>query len=373
MPLYSPAKMYILLYEKMSIYLCQKMYKQSYLLQDRIDFSKILFSTVIPEGTDVEDIQKMTRPISEAITLMMPSSLFRFRAFSSEAVDAFKNDIIYAVTADKFNDPYDTLVGYDLQGIERGVDAAMNIETLVQLKTWLAQGNGIPEIIEQYLPKEMVSTFAENLLAIDDYNALEGYLKEYKGRLIALIETYFPILSEASKRFSAIACFSESIQSVLMWSHYAYSHTGFALEYNFRPTLRVPIKNVIIAPVVYQDKRIDISSYIVWAFLIIFGVRTKNPDLSASIKNTLYKSLDWAYEKEWRLIDSTPRDYFDNSAAAIPSRPVAVYYGQSMSLEHKRELHLIASEKGIKEFEMYLDFSSPKYEMLYRPYVEKVI
>ena len=30
--MYSPARMYILLYEKMSIYLCQKMYKQSYLL-----------------------------------------------------------------------------------------------------------------------------------------------------------------------------------------------------------------------------------------------------------------------------------------------------------------------------------------------------
>jgi len=32
MPLHFKAKMYILLYEKMSIYLCQKMYKQSYLL-----------------------------------------------------------------------------------------------------------------------------------------------------------------------------------------------------------------------------------------------------------------------------------------------------------------------------------------------------
>ena len=32
MPLYSLAKKYILLYEKMSIYLCQKKYKQSYLL-----------------------------------------------------------------------------------------------------------------------------------------------------------------------------------------------------------------------------------------------------------------------------------------------------------------------------------------------------
>ena len=35
MPLLSLAKMYILLYEKMSIYLCQKKYKQSYLLQRR--------------------------------------------------------------------------------------------------------------------------------------------------------------------------------------------------------------------------------------------------------------------------------------------------------------------------------------------------
>ncbi len=33
MPFLFPAKKYILLYEKMSIYLCQKKYKQSYLLQ----------------------------------------------------------------------------------------------------------------------------------------------------------------------------------------------------------------------------------------------------------------------------------------------------------------------------------------------------
>ena len=156
-----------------------------------------------------------------------------------------------------------------------------------------------------------------------------------------------------------------------MWSHYAFSHTGFALEYDFRPTLKNPIKNVLIAPVVYQDRRLDVSSYIVWAFLFIMGLRTKNPDISASIKNALYKSTEWAYEKEWRLIDSTPRDYFDTSASAIPYRPVAVYYGQNMSLDHKRELHKIASEKGIKEFEMYLDYSSPRFEMLWRAYGER--
>lgn len=335
---------------------------------DRIGFAKELFSIVIPEGTPLEDIQDKTRPISDAIAQMMPSSLFRFRSYSPETVDAFKNDIIYAVTADNFNDPYDALVGYDLQEIKRGVDAAMSIETLAQLKTWLAQGNGFPEIIGQYLPNGAVSAFKENLLAIDDFKSLEGCLKERKERLISLIETYFPILSQASKRFSSIACFSESVQSILMWSHYACSHSGFALEYHFRHTLKNPINNVIIAPVVYQDQRLDISSYIVWAFLIIMGVKTKNPDISASMKNALCKSVDWAYEKEWRLIDSTPRDYFDKSASAIPYRPTAIYYGQNMPLEQKRELHMIASEKGIKEYEMYLDYSSPRYEMLYRPY-----
>lgn len=338
---------------------------------DRIGFSEQLFSTVIPEGTPVKENQKMTRPISEAITQMMPSSLFRFRAYNSYSVDAFKKDIIYAQTADKFNDPYDTLVGYDLQGIEKGVEAAMSVDTLAQLKIWLEQGNDFPEIYEQLLPKQMVSSFKKNLLSIDDFHAMESYLGECKGRLISLIETYFPILSEAAKRFSAIACFSESVQSILMWSHYACSHSGFALEYNFRPTLKNPIKNVVIAPVVYHDQRIDISSYIVWAFFIILGVRTKNPDMSAYLKNALYKSVDWAYEKEWRLIDSTSRDYFDNSASAIPYRPEAIYYGRSISPEHKQELHAIAREKGIKEFEMYLDYSSPRFEMLYRPYVAR--
>lgn len=336
---------------------------------DRIDFGEKLFSAIIPEGTTVSDIQNMTRPISEAITQMMPSGLFRYRAYTSDSVDAFRRDIIYAVTADKFNDPYDTLVGYDLHGIERGVDVAMSINALSQLKTWLAQGNSFPEILEQFISKEMLSEFKQNLLSIDDFKAFEGYMEECKSRLISLIETYFPILAQASKRFSTIACFSESVQSILMWSHYACSHIGFALEYNFRPTLKNPIKNVVIAPVVYQDQRLDISAYIVWAFLFIMGVRIKNLDISASMKNALCKSGDWAYKKEWRLIDSTPRDYFDNSASAIPYRPVCIYYGQNMSLEHKRELHDIASEKGIKEYEMYLDYSSPRFEMLYRPYV----
>lgn len=184
------------------------------------------------------------------------------------------------------------------------------------------------------------------------------------------IQTLTRPVSEASKRYSTIACFSESIDSILMWSHYADSHKGFALEYDFRPTLDQPIKNVWLFSVVYSKERHDISDYIAWAFLRILGFPTKMPDISASIKNALWKSDVWAYEKEWRMIDSIPRDVIDEKASAIHYKPVAIYYGRHMSDDDKRRLHEVSKEKGIKEYEMYLDYSSLKYEMLYREYKE---
>lgn len=338
------------------------------MVMDREEFTRRLYSTAIPEGTSPEDLQTMTRPVSEAIREMMSNRLFRFRAFDERSFDAFQNDIIYAVTADKFNDPYDTLVRYDLEGIEKWVNTVMNIETLGQMKVWYAQGWDLPKEVKHVLPKEMTDTLKVALSSIEDIKDFEGRIEETRQRMISLIETFFPILSETSKRYSTIVCFSESIESVLMWSHYANSHKGFALEYDFRPILEQPIKNVGLFPVVYSEERLDISDYIAYEFLRILGIPAKMPDMSALIKNALWKSDIWAYEKEWRMIDSTPRDITDERASAIHYKPVAIYYGRHMNSDDKERLHKVAKEKGIKEFEMYLDYSSRKYDMLYREY-----
>ena len=335
---------------------------------DREEFAKRLYSTAIPEGTSPEDIQALTRLVSEAIREMMPKSLYRFRACDEMTVDAFQNDIIYAVTADKFNDPYDTLVRYDLEGIEKWVNTVINTETLGQMRTWFAQGWDLPNEVNHIITTEMSDVLKAALSSIEDINDFEGRIEETRKRMISMIETYFPILSEATKRYSAIACLSESVESILMWSHYANSHKGFALEYNFRPTLEEPIKNVGLFPVVYSEERFDISDYIAWAFLRIIGFPAKMPDISASIKNALWKSNVWAYEKEWRMIDSTTREITNEKASAIHYKPVAIYYGLHMSINDKKKLHEVAQEKGIKEYEMYLDYSSQKYEMLYREY-----
>lgn len=48
---------------------------------DRSDFGKILQSIIIPGGTPQNDLVRILAPISEAITQMMPSGLFRFLTY----------------------------------------------------------------------------------------------------------------------------------------------------------------------------------------------------------------------------------------------------------------------------------------------------
>lgn len=84
---------------------------------DRSDFKKRLQSIVIPRGTPQNELVRLLSPISEVISQLMPSSLFRFRTCDKMQIDAFEKVELYAVTADKFNDSYDTLVFFDSEFI----------------------------------------------------------------------------------------------------------------------------------------------------------------------------------------------------------------------------------------------------------------
>ena len=215
----------------------------------RSDFAKILHSRVIPEGTPPNDINAMVRPISNAVSQMLPSSLFRYRKCDEFQIEAFESDTIYAVTANRFNDPYDMLVRFDQEAIKIKVSSIVNCKTLEAMKPWFAAGNDFSDAIKQILPAEALDDFKSRLASVD-IDSVKDRIDDSRESMLSLIDIWFPALAEASKKNSTMACFSESIQSVLMWSHYADSHTGFALEYDFRPTLN-DIKNAALFPVIY--------------------------------------------------------------------------------------------------------------------------
>ena len=195
---------------------------------DKSEFEKRQQSIVIPGGTPQNDLVGILASISEAITQMMPRSLFRLRSCDKRQIDAFEKNELYAVTADKFNDPYDTLVRYDKEGIKQSTASFLTYENLAQWKVFFGQGGDFPDEAKQLLPQDLIDAFKNNLkLVPDDDDSVRQYIEASRNQMLSLIDLYFPILAESSKRFQTIACFCESIESVVMWSHYAQNHQGF--------------------------------------------------------------------------------------------------------------------------------------------------
>ena len=126
-----------------------------------------------------------------------------------------------------------------------------------------------------------------------------------------------------------VICFSDANNSPLMWSHYAKDNSGFAIEYD----LNAWECKEHISPVKYIDKREKIP----WDFLDDVG----QSQLSETIKNyTLYKSKEWDYEREWRLVISryltTPN--VPKLACFLADYITGVYLGERIEEHFEREI-----------------------------------
>lgn len=70
------------------------------IIMDREEFAKRLNGAIVPQGTTIEEMNRILRPISEAVFQLMPTSLYRYRKCDKMQIDAFENDTIYAVTTE---------------------------------------------------------------------------------------------------------------------------------------------------------------------------------------------------------------------------------------------------------------------------------
>ena len=335
---------------------------------ERTEFAAILNSIQIPEGCDVETLQRIVKPISHALVEMMPDKLFRYRNCSEMSVEAFENDKVYALTADMFNDPYDMLLRFDIEAVKNMFNSLLSNESFYRLKDVLGKGKPLPDIVKQNFDQENISQIKNIVLSITNDSEIDSFVSNRRNEVMDMVDLYFPLLATfVNKRTATISCFSETIKSVTMWSHYADYHKGFVLEYDLRPTLSNGIPNVGIYPVIYDDKRYDGTQYILWEFLRMLGVKLPNPDTLSYIKCALHKSSQWEYEKEWRLIDSNLRDnIISENKTWVSLKPTAIYYGTNISSDNKNRLHSIAQGKNLKEYNMYIDYAFDKYEMQYR-------
>jgi hypothetical protein len=237
-----------------------------------------------------------------------PSRIFRY--FSPEASDLFSSEKLWVSAATDFNDVFEMAPRYDtfveaeyVKGLEKEF-AFLSPEVRV---TWSEYKQGMQPLIQQSIA--------------DDLEILpESFQKRF------------------SQHFG-IVCFASKHECLLMWGHYARSHSGFVVEFAPEHPLFSPSE---FEKVVYSENRpsIDILDY---------------------RKIILQKSPEWSYEQEFRLVKPLPtlskalrRDGKEKYFLPLPLDAVkAVYIGMRMPEQNRDELLKSVNSTGREHIAKY--------------------
>ena len=131
--------------------------------------------------------------------------------------------------------------------------------------------------------------------------------------------------------------------SALMWAHYANSHTGMCIEYDFDKklfktgVLTNEEELVMIAPMEYVQK-IDLST-----------------DVPSMKKALFTKSYFWNYENEMRLCFYNVKENNDFPEINCKGAIKAVYLGVKCSDENRRKVEKAIGDKDIPLYQMEVD------------------
>lgn len=343
------------------------------------EYGELLDRTIIPTNESYRDNIK---PLNDIIKQNLPSKLFRFRVCNENTIDAFRKNRIFFNTPNNFNDPHDCLVYIDYDKIKQEIES-INTDYVIQLAKNAINTGELPPIIKgifsEDVQKEMrlilensPDIIRQNLVDLPaNINELIFYAKEDAHDTCSIVLSHI-------KRTSKLACFSQQIKAPLMWSYYADSHKGFALEYDLTNfVLRCdncpnkcsdPALHYDLYPIVYTDKRYDataLAHYFVMKKLIeglnLNGIKPLSiPDRLAFQKANTYKATCWKHEKEWRMeLYCNP----DSNRIWCECKPKSIYFGCNIADIHRDILLRYAKENKIPAFQMDIQLMKMKYRM----------
>ncbi len=216
-----------------------------------------------------------------------PQFLYKYKAFSKNVTDVdmalatLSKGKLWASRPGKFNDPFDCQIR---------LDYSIYFENLALY---------IESVVDDDLPLSEINQIKMNCKYGDDKSIIqfiELHLKSSgKKSLQEKVDEWIDNHSSAA----GVISLSEKNDNLLMWAHYADYHQGYCLKLAFNSEFPC-IKKVIYGK--HYPSLIDLNPSFKKSLRKKFLVGgTERVDAS---QNDLfcYKSKDWEYEKEWRLL-----------------------------------------------------------------------
>jgi hypothetical protein len=238
--------------------------------------------------------------------LTLPKTLIRYRRGDPYDLESLKTGKVWSGAIANLNDPFEAI--FTLEG-----------------QTALSP---LVDELRNHFPNHKPSEEEWNKVfqaIVASYNALPG--------------TFY--LTEA-RRFIGTTSFSTIIDSILMWSHYADMHQGFAVAYDITKTSAATQRGLY--PVCYQDTVLDCTP---WGAQGASGADDYMPIVAA----LLTKHTSWSYEREWRLVK------FDAQVNTLQDfvQPRAIFLGAKCKSALREQLIEIATAIGAETYKMKLD------------------
>ena len=165
---------------------------------------------------------------------------------------------------------------------------------------------------------EMIQLERPDLYFLEIKRQLDSIKKNYNNNKSHINEFLYNIFNENLKN-TGIYCLSKDLYNTLMWSHYANSHNGVALQFTF--------SNIKESLAIQELGLIDKVNYS-WDIPQIQFIGGDNFD---KVKNIIFtKSERWKYEKEYRIF--LPEIKNDKRTFPIPLIKVRnIYFGCKVS------------------------------------------
>jgi hypothetical protein len=260
----------------------------------------------------------------------IPPKLFKYQpiASGSHTIDNLKNNQIWFSKPYLLNDPFDCAISLNINGTD---------EEFLEFYY----------VMVKMIPDPAAQEAASKLLANGKLNpSFKAHIIEYQLEL-----SQRKVDDEFSQM--GIACFSERIDSVLMWSHYAEGHKGLCLEFDTNyPPFQDREK---LHQVVYSNSYPSVSPVAVIH------------DLHLPITPLITKSNDWNYEKEWRFIMANGNNLFQYTPNAL----TAIFFGCSMHDDDKKEIASILAKSSVHLYNMKRSITQFKLEV--EPYTKYLL
>jgi hypothetical protein len=210
----------------------------------------------------------------------IPDSLTRlYKYVSGERADIIEKRLIRYTQLGALNDPFEGKP--HITAIASDEDARKNLREMLPTQIEEAYDRLEPRL------KSRISFEQFSNLAIARADAIEPFFGQIVNSLTPFIRSQIPATFD---KLIGVLSLSENPLSVKMWSHYAAAHTGFVIGFNAQHP--------------YFDERKSKSDEFCYLRQVVYrNSRPKTLMTGLTGENLfLVKSLEWAEEREWRIM-----------------------------------------------------------------------